>query len=67
MRKPDGKNANGMPNRGKQVLMIAQENLKLAAFLFHDRWRCTLDWEKREVDEGAVCFLAGKKNLEEKY
>ena len=45
MRKPGGKNANGMPNRGQQVSVIAQENLKLAIFLFHHRWRCTLDWE----------------------
>ena len=35
MRKPDGKNANGMPNRGQQVSVIAQDNLKLAVFLFH--------------------------------
>ena len=42
-RKPGSKNADGMPNRGQQVLVIAKENLKLAAFLFHHRWRCTLD------------------------
>ena len=45
MRKPGGKNVNGMPNRGKQVSVIAQENLKLAVFLFNHRWRYTLDWE----------------------
>ena len=45
VRKPGGKNANGMPNRGQQVSVIAQENLKLAIFLFHHKWRCTLDWE----------------------
>ena len=33
MRKPGSKNANGMPDRGQQVSVIAQENLKLAAFL----------------------------------
>ena len=37
MRKPGGKNANGMPHRGQQVSVIAQENLKLAIFLFHHR------------------------------
>ena len=42
-RKPGGKNANGMPNRGQQVSVIAQENLKIATFLFHHKWRCTLD------------------------
>ena len=42
MGKPGGKNADGTPDRGQQVLVIAQENLKLAAFLFHHRWRCTL-------------------------
>ena len=35
MRKPGGKNANGMPDRGQQVSIIAQKNLKLAVFLFH--------------------------------
>ena len=34
VRKPGSKNANGMPNRGQQFLVIAQENLKLAIFLF---------------------------------
>ena len=37
MRKPCDKNANGMPNRGQQVSVIAKENLKLTAFLFHHR------------------------------
>ena len=35
MRKPGGKNADGTPDRGQQVSVIAQENLKLTAFLFH--------------------------------
>ena len=43
VRKLGGKNANGVPNRGQQVSVIAQENLKLAIFQFHHRWRCTLD------------------------
>ena len=38
-RKPGGKNANRTPNRGQQVSVIAQENLKLTAILFHHRWR----------------------------
>ena len=43
MRKPGSKNVDGTPNRGQQVSVIAQENLKLAVFLFHHRWRCTLE------------------------
>ena len=35
VRKPGGKNADGMPNRGQHVLVISQEYLKLAIFLFH--------------------------------
>ena len=63
-----GKNANGMPHRGQQVLVIAQENLKLTAFLFyHHRWRCTLDWEIMEVNEGTVHLLAGQKRLKDEY
>ena len=37
VRKPGGKNADGTPDRGQQVSMIAQEHLKLTAFLFHYR------------------------------
>ena len=36
-RKPGDKNSREMPNRGQQVSVIAKENLKLAAFLFHHR------------------------------
>ena len=43
VRKLCGKNANGISNKGQQVSIIAQENLKLAVFLFHHRWRCTFD------------------------
>ena len=39
MKKLGGKNSDGMPNRGQQVSVMAQENLKLAIFLFHHRWR----------------------------
>ena len=67
MREPGGKNANGMPNRGQQVSVIAQENLMLATFLFHYKWRCTLDWEDMGVHEETVHLMAGQKKLEDKY
>ena len=54
VRKPGGKNLDGIPGRGKQVSVIAQENLTLAAFLFHHRWRCTIDWEMTVVHEDTV-------------
>ena len=66
-RKPGGKNANGTPSRGQQVSVIAQEILKLAAFLFHHRWRCTLDWEITEVHEDTVHLQAGQKKLKDEY
>ena len=43
MRKPGGKNADEMPNRRQWVSVTAQENLKLAVFLFHHRGRCIFD------------------------
>ena len=58
-RKPGGKNANRIPNRG------LQENLKLAIFLFHDRWRCTFDSKVTWVWEDAVHLLAGQKRFED--
>ena len=67
MRKPGGKNANGTPNRGQQVSVIAQENLKLAAYLFHNWWRCTFDWEIMGVDERTVHSLVSQKKLEDEY
>ena len=45
MRKPGNKNADGTPDRGQQISVIAYENLKLAIFLFHYWWKCTFDWE----------------------
>ena len=39
MSKPGGKNAHVMPYKGQQVSVIVQENLKLASFIFHHRWR----------------------------
>ena len=67
MRKPGGKNADRMPNRGQQVSVIAKENLKLAAFLFHHRWRCTIDWEVTGVHEDTMHLLAGQKRLKDEY
>ena len=67
MRKPGCKNANGMPKRGWQVSVIAEKNLKLAAFQFHHRWRCTLDWEIMGVNEDTVCLMTGKKKLKDEY
>ena len=43
VRKTGGKNADGMPNRGQQISVIAQEKLKLG--------RCTLDWEIMGVNK----------------
>ena len=37
MKKPEGKNANETPDSGQKVSVTAQENLKLAIFLFHHR------------------------------
>ena len=42
-RKTGGKNVNVTPDRGQQVLITAQENLKIAVFLFHHWWRYTFD------------------------
>ena len=67
VRKPGGKNADGMSNRRQHASGIAQENLKLAAFLFHHRWRCTFDWEVLGVHDDTVHLLAGSKRLEDRY
>ena len=47
------------------TIILAQENLMLAVFLFHCRWRCTFDWEVTEVHEGKVHLLAGKKRVKD--
>ena len=65
MRKPGGKNDDGTPDRGQQVSVIDQENLKLTAFLFHHWWQCTLDWEIMGMNKGMVHFLVGQKKLED--
>ena len=56
-----------MHNKGQQVSVIVQENLKLAAFLFHHSWRCIFDWEVMGVNEDTVHLPAGQKKLEDKY
>ena len=58
-----------MPTKcpGQQVSVIAQENLKLAVFLSHHRWRCTFDWEVTGVCEDTVPLLAGQKRLKDEY
>ena len=65
MRKPGSKSADGMPNSGQQVSVIAQENLKLAVFLFHHQWRCTFDWDVTGVQEDTVHLLARQKRLKD--
>ena len=45
VRKPGGNNAYETMVRGQKVSVTAQENLKLAVFLFHHWCRCTCDWE----------------------
>ena len=67
MRKPGGKNADRTPDRGQQVMVIAQENLKLAAFLFYHWCRCTLNWEITGENKETVHFLVGQKKLKDKY
>ena len=47
--------------------MIAQENVKLVAFLFHHRLRCIVDWEITRVHEDTVHLLAGQKRLKDEY
>ena len=67
MRKPGSKNAIRMPNRGQQVSVIAQENLKLAVFIFHQSWRCTLDREIARVHEDTVHLLSTQKKVKNEY
>ena len=65
MRKPGGKNADWMPDRGQHVSVTAQENLKLIVFLFHNWWRCTLDWKVSGVWEDTLHLMAGQKKLKQ--
>ena len=65
VRKQGSKNADGNPDRGQQVSVIAQEHRKFAAFLFLHRWRCTLDWETMGVNEETIYFLVDQKKLKD--
>ena len=67
MKKPCGKNADGMSNKEQQISVIAQEDLKLAAFLFYQWWRCTFDWEVTGVEEDRVCLLADQMRSKDDY
>ena len=67
VRKLGGKNAIGTPDRRQQVSVIAQENLKLAIFLFHPRWRCTSDWEIMGVNKDTVHLMLEQKKIEDEY
>ena len=67
VRKPDGKNTDGTPDREQQVSVITLENLKFAAFLFHHRLRCTLDWKVMGGHEEATHLLAGQKKHKDEY
>ena len=56
-----------MKGKGQQVSVIAQENLKLAVFLFHHRWRFTEDLEILGVNVDTVCLMTGQKKHEDDY
>ena len=62
VKKPGSKNANRMPSIGQQVSVIAKENLKLAAFLFHQRWRSNLEWEVIRVLQDTVHLLQDRRS-----
>ena len=66
LKKQGGKNANRTPDRGQQVQVIAQENLK-AVFLFYLWWTFTFDWEVMGVQEGTIHLLTGQKRFKDKY
>ena len=65
VKKSGNKNAERMPNREQQVSVMVQENLKLAAFLFHHRWRYPLGWDVMGVHEDTVHLLARQKRLKD--
>ena len=67
VRKPGGKNANGMPERGQQLSVIAWENQKLNASLFHQKWRCIFDWDVMGMWADTVCLFAGQKRIKNNY
>ena len=61
-----------MPERGQQISIIAQENLMIAAYLFHHRWKCSFDWEVTGVEEDTMpkvdkAFKGGMMEATEEY
>ena len=48
-------------------LVIAQEMLKLAVFLFHHRWKFSFDWEVMGVCEDTVHLPTSQKRLKHEY
>ena len=67
IRKIGSKNANRTLDRGQLILVIAQEKLKLAVFLFHHWWRCILGWKVMGICEDIVHLLAGQNRLKDEY
>ena len=60
--KQGGKNADGKLGNGHQVSFMTQENLDLAAFLFHQRWSWAYYWEVTQIQEGKAHKLTGHKS-----
>ena len=44
---------------------MAKKNMKLTAFLFHHRCRCTMEWGIKTVQEKMVREFTGQKKLKE--
>ena len=65
-KKPCSKNVNGVPKKGHQVSVMAQDNLKLAAFLSHYSWRCIYDWEVTKVQKSTICKPVRQKTIKDK-
>ena len=66
VRKPGVKSADGIINTKQQISAIAQENLKVAAFLFYHKWRCNLDWKPTRVNEDTLHLMEGQKEFKDK-
>ena len=67
MRKPGNKNVDGTPNRGSQASVMAQENLRLADFLFYYSWRCIIEWKVMKMQEETAHKFAHQWKLDNKY
>ena len=57
----------GHQKRGQLISVIAQENQKLAIFLFHHLWKCTLNLEVIGVNVETVHLQAGQNKLKDKH